>query len=128
MLVKERKVYFVTTNRNKFEEVKNLASEYSIEVEWLKVPKLEIQSADLSEIARYAAINSYMLYRVPIVVEDTGLFIKSLNGFPGPYSNYVYNTIGLEGILKLMKDIDDRSAYFITYVAFVNSPDLVLFR
>jgi len=128
MSVKERKVYFMTTNRNKYEEVRELGKEYSILVEWLNSPKLEIQSEDLAEIVRYAALNAYLLYKLPIVVEDTGLFIKALNNFPGPYSSYVYKTIGLEGILKLMKDVEDRIASFITYVAFIDSKRIFIVK
>jgi XTP/dITP diphosphohydrolase len=40
---------------------------------------------------------------LPIIVEDAGLFVEALNGFPGPYSSYVYKTIGNEGLLKLME-------------------------
>jgi len=45
-------------------------------------------------------------------VEDAGLFIRALNGFPGPYSSFVYKTIGIRGILKLLNDVSDRTAFF----------------
>ena len=40
---------------------------------------------------------------------DSGLFIKSLKGFPGVYTKYALDTIGIENIVKLLKD--DRGAY-----------------
>ncbi len=52
------------------------------------------------------------------MVEDSGLYIRALNGFPGPYSSYVYKTIGYFGILKLMEDVTDRGAHFKSVVAF----------
>jgi XTP/dITP diphosphohydrolase len=59
---------------------------------------------------------------LPVFVEDAGLFVEALNGFPGPYSKYVYNTVGVKGILKLMKNVENRKAYFMSVVAF-GSPD-----
>ncbi|MCS7138837.1 MAG: non-canonical purine NTP pyrophosphatase, partial [Crenarchaeota archaeon] len=42
----------------------------------------------------------------------------ALNGFPGVYSSYVYKKIGCEGILKLLSGVTDRSAYFMTALAY----------
>ncbi|RLE72114.1 MAG: non-canonical purine NTP pyrophosphatase, RdgB/HAM1 family, partial [Thermoprotei archaeon] len=53
----------------------------------------------------------------PFFVEDAGLFVEALNGFPGPYSSYIYKTIGCEGILKLLEGVDNRKAYFLSVVA-----------
>ena len=47
-----------------------------------------------------------------ILAEDSGLFIDSLEGFPGPYSSYVEDTIGLPGILQLMSSETGRRAEF----------------
>ena len=52
-----------------------------------------------------------------ILVEDSGLFIDSLEGFPGPYSSYVEGTIGLSGILQLMSGELERGAEFRTVAA-----------
>ena len=42
----------------------------------------------------------------PAMVEDTGLFIHHLNGFPGPYSAYVFRTLGNRGVLRLLRGRD----------------------
>jgi XTP/dITP diphosphohydrolase len=54
-------------------------------------------------------------------VEDSGIFIKALSGFPGPYSSFVYETIGLRGILDMLRRHSDRRAYFQCTVAFGSS-------
>ena len=46
------------------------------------------------------------------IVDDTGLFIDSLKGFPGVWSAYAQKTIGNKGILKLMDGVEDRGAEF----------------
>ncbi len=50
-------------------------------------------------------------------MEDSGLFIPTLKGFPGPYSSYIYKTLGLEGVLRLMDNSQDRKAYFQSTIA-----------
>ncbi|MEM0085777.1 MAG: RdgB/HAM1 family non-canonical purine NTP pyrophosphatase, partial [Zestosphaera sp.] len=74
--------------------------------------KVEIQSDDLTSIALYSAVQASLYLREPFFVEDAGLYIKSLKGFPGPFSSYVYKTIGVEGVLKLMSSVSDRTAFF----------------
>ena len=41
-----------------------------------------------------------------------------MNGFPGPYSSYVFETLGAEGILKLMEGAKSRKAEFRSCVSF----------
>lgn len=114
------KIHFVTRNKGKFREVETLAKQYGIVVKQLEIDKLEIQADDIRDVALYAA--RYVFERIGrnknIVVEDAGLFINALRGFPGPYSSYVYKTIGINGILKLMDNIRDRSAFFKAVVVF----------
>lgn len=118
MLLKPMIVFFVTSNRGKFLEASSVLREFGIELRLDTTHrKLEIQSDSLEDIVSNALTNicsgSVSDY---FVVEDDGLFINALNGFPGPYSSYVYKTIGLKGVLKLMDGVDDRSAYFKSVV------------
>ncbi len=87
------------------------------------IPKIEIQSNDLEDIALFSLKEAFKYIKDPdnwdiIFREDAGLFIEVLNGFPGPYSSYVYRTIGLSGVLKLLEDKPVRKAYFKSAVAY----------
>ncbi|MEM0001319.1 MAG: XTP/dITP diphosphatase [Desulfurococcaceae archaeon] len=113
------RICIVTSNEHKFSEIKEVALEYGLEVEMCPGLKLEIQSDDLADIVFKSALIAYMYLNKPIIVEDAGLFIDALNGFPGPYSSYVYRTIGINGILKLMNDASNRRACFRSAVALV---------
>ena len=46
------------------------------------------------------------------------MFIDSLDGFPGPYSSYVYDTIGNKGIMKLLENSQVRDAKFVSIIAY----------
>ena len=108
----------VTTNKGKVEEFSEIFTEYgfNFRVEPMATP--ELQENDLKKIARYSVFYAYKVLREPVLVEDAGLFIEALNGFPGPYSSYVYKTIGVNGILKLMEGVRERKARFESALAF----------
>jgi len=110
--------FFVTGNVHKFHEAREVLSKYRIATAMVNIEAVEIQDDDTEVIARASASDAAQKSGLPVFVEDAGLFIKALNGFPGPYSNYVYRTIGTKGILGLMEKISQRDAYFLSVVAF----------
>ncbi|MFQ5921170.1 MAG: RdgB/HAM1 family non-canonical purine NTP pyrophosphatase, partial [Nitrososphaerales archaeon] len=111
-------INFVTSNENKFREVKEILSGYDIDVQMQQVDIVEIQADDLTAIAADKARNAYASLKSDLIVEDDGFFVHSLKEFPGPYSAFVYRTIGNEGILKLMERVEDRRAEFISIIAY----------
>lgn len=117
----KRPVYFATTNRGKYEEVAALAAECGVTLRRLDLKPPEIQSESLGEIARTSALQLIEgANPTPIIVEDAGLFIEALNGFPGPFSSYTYAKLGTEGILKLLKGRRDRGAHFLSVIAYAD--------
>ncbi|MEM2883409.1 MAG: non-canonical purine NTP pyrophosphatase, partial [Nitrososphaerales archaeon] len=113
-------IIFVTSNINKAKEIGNVLSTYDISIVVSQIKKREIQSEDIGEIARESALYAYQTLKKPLFVEDAGLFVKILNGFPGPYSSFVYKTIGVDGVLKLMFGQSNREAEFISQIAYIN--------
>lgn len=111
----------VTGNKNKAAEVAAFFEGVE-EVTHIPFDTIEPQSDSVSEVAKEKARQAYSALKRPLIVDDTGLFIESLNGFPGVYAAYVQDTIGNEGILKLMSDFskDKRKAYFMTSIAFAD--------
>tara|TARA_Y100000589_G_C27120573_1_gene616257 strand:+ start:527 stop:1123 length:597 start_codon:yes stop_codon:yes gene_type:complete len=117
------RVLFVTGNQNKVDEAYGILSPLGFYVEQLfidgKAPDLvEPQAEEIEEIAKYKLEQAVSLTmgtefeNEAVLVEDSGLFIDSLSGFPGPYSSFVKETIGLSGILSLMSGETDRGAEF----------------
>ena len=119
--LKGRVVFFATNNINKFNEAHRLLAGYGIAVGMLRVKAAEIQSANLREIAQTSAQDALKRCHLPVIVEDAGLFIDALHGFPGPYAAYAYKTIGNKGLLKLMENVDDRKATFQSVIAYCDS-------
>jgi XTP/dITP diphosphohydrolase len=124
-----KKILFATKNYHKVLEVNSVLRNCGFEAEaYTSIPKLELQLEDLETVALIAAANAYSSVRRPIIVEDAGLFIEALNGFPGPYSSYVYRTIGIQGILKLMEGISNRRARFVSVIALAYRDGIMLFK
>ena len=117
-----RVVFFVTSNIHKFDEARKALAGYKIATAMLRVEAVEIQDDSIEKVAQASASDAVEKCGLPIIVEDAGLFIEALKGFPGPYSSYAYRTIGTKGILELMKNVEKRQAYFRSVVAF-SSPD-----
>ncbi|RLI41478.1 non-canonical purine NTP pyrophosphatase, RdgB/HAM1 family [Candidatus Bathyarchaeota archaeon] len=110
--------FFVTSNLHKFNEARLILAEHKVATALLRVKTVEVQDDSIENIAKASALDAVKKCRLPIIVEDAGLFVEALNGFPGPYSSYVYRTIGIKGILKLMENVEKRDAYFQSVVAF----------
>lgn len=107
---------FVSSNPNKYREAKAILESFGVEIEFLRHSPTEIQSDSLEIIASAKARDAFSNLARPVLVEDAGLLIDSLGGFPGPYSSYVLDTIGCKGILALTGQ--DRAAEFVSIVAY----------
>jgi XTP/dITP diphosphohydrolase len=113
-----RVVFFATNNINKFNEARRVLGEFEIAVGMLRVKSLEIQSDSLEDVAKASVMDAFHRCNLPIIVEDAGLFVDALKGFPGPYAAYVYRTIGNRGLLKLVENAGDRRCRFESVIAF----------
>ncbi len=120
--------HLVTGNKHKVEEASSLLSGTGIELRQASIEKIEVQDEDLARIALEAARHAYSRVRRPVIVDDSGLFVDALKGFPGPYSSYVYKTIGVEGLLRLMEGVRDRRACFRTALAVIYPPIEAVFE
>lgn len=115
---KGKMVFFATGNFHKFNEARRILARFKIATAMLRVEAIEIQDDNIENIAKASATDALKKTGLPLIVEDAGLFIEALNGFPGPYSKYVYQTLGTKGIFKLMEKIEKRDASFHSVVAF----------
>lgn len=112
-------IHFATTNKHKFEEAARIVATYGIQLKLLALEKHEIQSDRLDEIAEFAASEFITKRKVrSVLAEDSGFFVDTLKGFPGPYSSYVFKKIGSRGVLRLLGNANDRKASFKASVAY----------
>jgi len=108
-------IRYVTGNSGKARE----AEEYlGVEVDQVDYDYREIQSDDLETIAACGAREAYEALEEPVLTDDAGLFVCSLEGFPGPYSSYVEDALGIERVWRLVSEEEDRRGSFRVVLAY----------
>ena len=102
---------FVTSNPGKARELAAAIAPHTVEQVPIAYP--EVQAATLEDVVEFAL--TWLARRRPgkaLLIDDAGLFINALDGFPGVYSRYVYDTLGPSGLLKQMEGVRNRQATF----------------
>lgn len=117
-------IYFITTNRYKYLEIKEIFRSRGLELKRISRDYPEIQANTLEEVVEEALKR---IKKKRVFIEDAGIFIKALKGFPGVYSRYVEDTVGNQGILKLMRDVKERGAIFRSVVGYKDA-EIKLFK
>ena len=106
----------VTSNAHKAAEIaESLSGLVAVDHVPLECP--EFRDSDVRRIARVKAEYAWKELSRPLIVDDTAFCVHALRGFPGPYAAYVQDTIGNEGVLRLMEGIAERSVHFETAIA-----------
>ncbi|MDE1767787.1 MAG: RdgB/HAM1 family non-canonical purine NTP pyrophosphatase [Candidatus Micrarchaeota archaeon] len=118
------KIVFVTSNKNKAAEVSHILG-INLKVESAELP--ELQSLSVEENARHKAYEAHRLIGKPVIVEDTGLYIKGFNGFPGALIKWYMKGVGYEGICRAVDRCTTRGAYGETCIAFYDGNVLKTF-
>lgn len=115
-------IVFVTHNKGKiasankrFEGVNFKVFEYDLE---------EPRSDDIKYISKYKVMEAYKLVKQPCISLDCGFWIDELNGFPRAFVNYSLDTIGINGILKLMEDKDNRNCRFTECLSYYDGKEI----
>jgi XTP/dITP diphosphohydrolase len=109
---------FITSNKGKLAEASARLRPLGFTVVQNNLGYPEIQADTLQEVARYGVDCVRQQLQTAFFLEDSGLFISALKGFPGVYSKFVYQTIGLPGVLGLLEQATDRSAVFRSVIAY----------
>ncbi len=112
-----KKIYFLSSNKEKIIEVKLHLKKFGIDVVGKKVNIIENEFETQEQIAKEKAVHAARQINKPVIVEDTGLYLLAYRNFPGIHAKFVFNGIGLKGILKLLKG-KNRRAYFKTIVSY----------
>ena len=103
---------FITSNPHKYEEFSHAISQTEITAIHHKMKYAEVQADTIDLVAMASATQIASYLSKAFVIEDSGITIDALMGFPGPYSSFVFQTIGNQGIIDLMRDKENRSASF----------------
>lgn len=109
------KLRLITSNIGKVMEYRDEFNNLGIEMEHFPHSYDEVQASDLQEVVEKGMESLRSEGLSNFIIDDTGLFIESLKGFPGVWSAYVQKTIGNPGIIKLLVG-QSRKAEFRTCI------------
>jgi len=111
-------ITYVTGNWAKIESAKKALEPLGYEINNIKMDTIEIQADDVEEVAIFSAKWASEQLKCSVLKNDSGLFVEALNGFPGTYTHYVDDTLGEDGLLKLLDGVENRKAYFKEVLAY----------
>lgn len=127
------KIVIASGNKNKIKEFKEIFKDTNIE--FLTPSDFGIDDFEVDEDGETLKDNSYKkaksLYDIvknPTIADDTGLFVKSLDGKPGVRSHRYAgensnDKKNRKKLLNNLEDKDNRDAYFETVISFVDGKD-----
>ena len=115
---------FITGNAGK---AKYLSDYFHLPVDHVKLDLKEIQSLDLEEVVRDKAERAYEIVKTPVLVEDVSLIFKDLKALPGPLIKWFLETLGNEGLCKLLDNFETREAFAEVMFAIRNEQGIHVF-
>jgi len=115
------KVLFATGNKGKVASMRNFLEPYNIRVEQKNLDLMEPQFDSVKEIALFKARQAFEALKQPVIVEDSGFCVSALKGFPGPYTKYVFETLTVNHLLKMMDGENNRSSYFDCVLVYIDA-------
>lgn len=119
-------IRFVTSNASKVKEAKDaLGPGFAVTHEDVDVP--EIKTESMQETIQQKAEAAYSMVKKQVLVEDTGFFLDAYPGFPGTYTKYCVQRIGIDGFLKLLEG-KERGARFETWLGYHDGKRVQVFK
>ena len=119
------KIIFVTSNKGKIASAQKKLKD--IKLDSYNYDLDEPRSDDVKVIAEHKVREAYSVVKEPCIALDAGFFIEELNGFPKAYVNFALDTIGIDGILKLMENVENRKCAFKECLAYFDGESLLTF-
>lgn len=127
-------ITLVTGNSNKLKEIISILSDGKADNEggladigdFLLVNRgldLEEVQGTLESVTIHKAKSAAKIIKGPVIVEDTGLVFNALNGLPGPYIKWFVKQAGLQNLITMLSNFDDKSAQAITTIGYCEGPD-----
>ncbi|MDD3341653.1 MAG: non-canonical purine NTP pyrophosphatase [Bacilli bacterium] len=113
-----KKITYVTGNKAKIDSARQILEPLGYVVDNIKMDTIEIQADTTEEVAIYSAKWASEKLKCNVLKNDLGLYVEALNGFPGVYTHYADDTLGEDGLLKLLDGVENRKAYFKEVLAY----------
>ncbi|HLC79710.1 MAG TPA: non-canonical purine NTP pyrophosphatase [archaeon] len=120
-------LYIATTNKHKVSEISAILSTYSIDLLHKSLEIVEPDYDSLDKIAKEKARQAFEKIKKPVIVEDTGVFFEAYNDFPGMLAKRVFLGIGFDGLIALIKRVQNKRCHFKTVICYYDGKEFKSF-
>lgn len=124
-------IAFVTSNDGKFSTADRHLVPFGIRLEKVTLDLDEIQSTSVEDVALHKARQAFDAIGRPLIIDDSGLCIDDLDGFPGPLVRHVVDALGAAGIVRIVDATSTRRCHFegaLVYVDAAGEPQVFIDR
>lgn len=115
-------IIFVTHNKGKIASAKEFLKDVDFKIFDYELD--EPRGDDIKYISKVKVEEAYELVKKPCISLDCGFYVDALNGFPRAFVNHCLDTIGIEGILKLMEGKENRACRFGECLSYYDGKEL----
>lgn len=120
-----KEIVFVTHNKGKAKSAEKYFK--GLKISTYEYELSEPRSDSIKEIATAKVKEAYQVVKKPCIALDSGFFIEELNGFPKAFVNFTLDTIGIDGILELMKNKSNKKCQFKECLAYYDGETIKYF-
>lgn len=122
-----KRIVFVTDNQDNFESAKRFLNKDKIVIVKSNHHQNDNQEDNVQDFITKKVKEAYAKVQEPCFVIEHNFMIDALNGFPGMQTKYVLDTIGVDGILKIMADQPQRSCTYRHCIAYYDGHEVLYF-
>lgn len=117
-----KEIVFVTHNKGKIASAKRSLKGVNFKIYEYELE--EPRSDDIKYISKYKVMEAYKIVNEPCISLDCGFWIDELGGFPKAFVNFALDTIGIQGILRLMEGKENRKCRFTEYLSYYDGEEM----
>jgi len=122
------KIRFVTKNPHKAKEVESILGDIGVSIVHAPLIIHEIQTEDIQDIVRDKVLKAFKMVGRPVFIEHTGLYIDSLQGFPGGLTQVFWDKLKADKFSELLGSLDNTSLTARTVIAYCDAKKIHIFE
>ena len=121
-------IRFVTKNPHKVKEVESILGDINVRIMHAQLTINEIQTEDIQEIVRDKIIKAFKMVGRPVFIEHTGLYIDSLQGFPGGLTQVFWDKLQADNFSSLFGGLENTKLTAKTVIGFCDAKNIHYFE
>jgi non-canonical purine NTP pyrophosphatase (RdgB/HAM1 family) len=121
----KNKLYFITGNKTKFEEAKEILGDFELEQFDVDLP--EIQEIDSRAVVKAKLEAALEHHAGPFIVDDVSVRCEALNGLPGPLIRWFLKSFSLEELHSILERLGNTRTEVSLLIGYAKNRDDVHF-